>query len=347
MLNLYYNGAVNGSYDTLGNWWLDDGFTIPATALPATGDTIYISASVSTPPSTEVTLNHIYIDGPPNYYAGVNLTGITGDATVAGSNYNYIQGALTGNVTFYGTSFNNGTITGDTTFYDNSSNWAIVNGNATFNDTSYQYTGTVNGNATFNDFSMNTSGWVFGDATFNDYSSNYNNMSSVPSVITGNAIVNYPAERPLSGTVTGFITYVWPSGNSGNGVWGNIYYIDDTASTLDQNGDGRWNGFDYIHGSIVSTIYYTNTSGNGQWSTLTNWNSLANGSGSTPPSIPWTNNITAAADLRIATQNGSAPALGALFIGNNPNVIITGDCDSAIAIQLIDAAGDIISQIID
>jgi hypothetical protein len=44
MANLYFNNTVNTSLSTLGNWWQDDAFTIPASALPTASDDIHIAA---------------------------------------------------------------------------------------------------------------------------------------------------------------------------------------------------------------------------------------------------------------------------------------------------------------
>ncbi len=32
---LYFNGAQNGNWSNLGNWWQDSGFTTPAVAVPS------------------------------------------------------------------------------------------------------------------------------------------------------------------------------------------------------------------------------------------------------------------------------------------------------------------------
>lgn len=128
MANLYYNNAFDTAWDTLGNWWNDDIFTDPALALPATGDTVYLSVGMTSGPSTAVTLAHIYVN------AGiVNFTGAVGNATFSGPSVN-----------------NEGTITGNATFDDYSINYyGTVSGNATFNDYSYNYSGTVSGSAAF------------------------------------------------------------------------------------------------------------------------------------------------------------------------------------------------------
>jgi hypothetical protein len=52
MATLYFYSAPHAAWDTLSNWWQDSAFTIPATAIPATGDTVYIESSITTGPTT-------------------------------------------------------------------------------------------------------------------------------------------------------------------------------------------------------------------------------------------------------------------------------------------------------
>lgn len=73
--------------------------------------------------------------------------------------------------------------------------------------------------------------------------------------------------------------------------YGNIAYNSITAT---QNGDPFtgiwqnqiWNGGDWVGAAPI--LYYTNSSGDGLWSTLSNWNTAADGSGDVPLNIPWT-----------------------------------------------------------
>ena len=133
MANLYYNAAVDAAWDTLGNWWNDALFTDPATALPANGDTVYVSYIMTSGPSTSVTLAHIYSSD-----AVVNFTGAVGDATFNGNSYFY--GTLTGDATFNDSSQSDGTVTGDATFNGSSYNNGTVSGTATYNGlTGYSY----------------------------------------------------------------------------------------------------------------------------------------------------------------------------------------------------------------
>jgi hypothetical protein len=186
MANLYYNAAVNTAWDTLGNWWENEGFNIPALAIPANGDTVYLSGSMTSGPSTSVTLANINV-----LIDAVNFTGAIGNATFSTDSFN--EGTVTGNATFNGTSQNSsGTITGDATFNNTSSNNSIVQGTATFNNSSVNNgncdTGIFNdyssnygnpasgGQPIYNDYSINQYGsYNFQGAVYNDNSSNYSN----------------------------------------------------------------------------------------------------------------------------------------------------------------------------
>jgi hypothetical protein len=206
MANLYYNAAVDTAWNTLGNWWNDSNCFDPALALPATGDTVYLAAGMTSGPSTSVTLFHIYVW---DYFASggfsVDFSGAIGDATFEESLSN--SGTITGNATFQAFTVNtiSGTVAGNATFNSVTVNNGTVNGNATFNDSSYNL-GTISGDATFNDSSNNAVfldfgpivivGTISGDATFNDSSYNhayYNpqlDFANGAAVVGGDAVFN-------------------------------------------------------------------------------------------------------------------------------------------------------------
>jgi hypothetical protein len=189
MANLYYNAAVDTAWDTLGNWWENAGHNTPAAAIPANGDTVYLSGAMTSGPSTSVTLANINV-----LIDAVNFTGAIGNATFSTDSFN--DGTVIGNATFNGTSQNSsGTIVGDATFNDTSSNNARVEGNATFNNSSVNngvcYLGIFNdysynsasgnpaasGQPIFNDYSYNEFGsYEYIGGIFNDNSANYSNQ---------------------------------------------------------------------------------------------------------------------------------------------------------------------------
>jgi hypothetical protein len=76
----------------------------------------------------------------------------------------------------------------------------------------------------------------------------------------------------------------------------------------------------------MSVLFYTNASGDGTWETLTNWNAAADGSGSNPTEIPWsdTDGSTSASNLNDAT-GGVGVTINSTTI--DPNGDVTGSCD--------------------
>jgi hypothetical protein len=208
---LYFNAAVNGSLSTLGNWWQDDGFTIPADALPDSATPVVISSAVTSGTAT---------------YASATITANIGSAVTINAPTNLTNatnaGALVGNSTLNGTSSNTGTITGAVTLNGTSSNVGTITGAVTLNGTSSNV-GTITGSVTLNDTSFN-SGGITGNVTFNE-----NSYQGTGGVITGNASVYHPAQNPLGGSVTGTITYFWPGGT---GLWGGEVWIDGSLSFI-------------------------------------------------------------------------------------------------------------------
>jgi len=119
---LYFNGAVDDAWTTLGNWWLDAGHTQPAGRLPTSDESVVASATITASGQTVVDFT-------------LTSGSLSGTLTV------------TGVATFNGFSANGGTVTGNATFNNDSANFGTVSGDATFNDSSFN-DGTVTGNAT-------------------------------------------------------------------------------------------------------------------------------------------------------------------------------------------------------
>ena len=151
MATFYFNGAVNGEWTELGNWWTDDTFTTQATALPTSSDSVIASATISSNSGSAPTLVDFTLNDPSMNYLMLTIAiTVTGTATFNLGCSN--SGTVVGNAVFNGDAFNNGTISGNATFNDSSYNDSQINGNATFNDSSYDtFNGTVlGGTATYN-----------------------------------------------------------------------------------------------------------------------------------------------------------------------------------------------------
>jgi len=252
--------------------------------------------------------------------------------TFSGS-YNF--GTVTGDATFNDNSSNiGGTVLGDATFNDNSSNNGTVAGNATFNRDSYN-SGTVTGDATFNE-SGDNSGTVTGDATFNGGAFN-------SGTVTGNATFNGYGYYPSAnfGTVSGNATF---NANSYNGsvgiVIGNAAFFDSSYNTGTVIGDLYINGTYYIGGQATATLFFTNTSGDGLWATLLNWE---NHLGANPKEVPWTGFLTGLVNLQLAS-GAPAPLLNGLLVGGKRKIVST--CDERIAQAIIQNGLNIVSPLI-
>jgi hypothetical protein len=124
---LYYNAAVNTSFLTVGNWWLDAAFTVQAGSLPTAADDVIVSAS-------SVLGNGLTVRNLTQTAGGLGSSvTVTGIATFNADGYTSSLRTLTGNAVFNGTAANVGTINGNATFNDSSTNTGTVTGTITDN----------------------------------------------------------------------------------------------------------------------------------------------------------------------------------------------------------------------
>ena len=155
-MTLYFNGAVDSDWNTLGNWWEDFGCTVAASALPASSDDVILFASIYSNSGSEPTI--VNFDLQASYSTlGIPIT-ITGLAAFSGQGA-FLSSTINGNCTFSGnTSYNNGTITGNAEFIFPSflDGTGTVSGTTTL--TNYVlYFKNVGDNQAFND----SSNWFF------------------------------------------------------------------------------------------------------------------------------------------------------------------------------------------
>ena len=194
--NLYFNGAIDNDWNTLGNWWNDSNYTDPATSLPSSIDNIFVvyesggTTGIFTNSGSVPTINNLYITSNNNEaYISIEIN-VLGLATFDGPNtYLYTTTPQSGHAI----------INGNCLFINGSSPWSTVveppevtiNGNVTFNDNSYNYRAYINGNAIFNDNSYNNNGTINGNVTFRG--SSYNRSG-----ITGSVTIAY--EKGINGS---------------------------------------------------------------------------------------------------------------------------------------------------
>jgi hypothetical protein len=135
-VTLYFNGAVDGDWTTVGNWWLDAGHAVAAGRLPAEIDSVVATASITASGQTVVDFTLNDPDANKELFGSLVVTGIATFNTSARNN-------------------TNATVTGNATFNDGAGNFGTIDGNATFNGGSGNYlSGTVTGDATFNGTSL-------------------------------------------------------------------------------------------------------------------------------------------------------------------------------------------------
>jgi hypothetical protein len=258
MATLYFNGAVDTDWATLGNWWTSGAFTTQASALPTSSDSVVLSATCDTNSGSEPTVvNLTYSSGN---LEGVAVT-VTGNATFNDSSVN--DGTVTGNATFNDNTQNAGNVTGNAVFNGNTTNYSAVTGNATFNVQGFNF-GTIGGNATFNDDSrnlvsseFNLIGTVTGNATFT--ASSYLGNPNIGAV---GGTVTFSSASPVSFTM-----------NAATGDW-----TADTTNWVFTTAGQNWTfndssvlgGYDFSNGSVVITGNATfNDSSTNQYGTVT------------------------------------------------------------------------------
>jgi hypothetical protein len=79
----------------------------------------------------------------------------------------------------------------------------------------------------------------------------------------------------------------------------------------------------------MANLYYTNASGDYTWENLANWNTAADGSGSNPTEIPWTetDGSTSASNLIDASGGAGVTISQNTFTTIDPNGVVSGTCD--------------------
>jgi hypothetical protein len=146
---LYFNGAVDGDWATVGNWWLDEEHTEPAGRLPASADSAVVSALLDNNSGGPVTVANLTLESVIFQYFEITVTGV---AIFNGGSFLDAAGIF-GNAIFNNNSgIQDGGVTGNVVFNDTSffSGDSYITGNATFNDNARMDTfGDVSGTATF------------------------------------------------------------------------------------------------------------------------------------------------------------------------------------------------------
>jgi hypothetical protein len=220
---LYFNNNTgDGTWDTSENWWSDVSMQTPAGSIPSNGDAVYIAADICTGPSQTVNLDHVYVadesTGGGNFT--VNLSNAVSDVTFNNGSYNYYGSAITGNVTFTGSSypfnpisqdfFYGGSVTGSVTFTADNVTFTIGDGQYWNMDTSsWIFTGVGTPTWIFNGGTLNST-TINGNAIFNFGSYSYSSKVDGNATFTGTSYSNDPTgvDMQVNGSgVTGTVTF--------------------------------------------------------------------------------------------------------------------------------------------
>ena len=130
---LYFTGAADSDWATLGNWFDDAEGTVAASSLPTAADSVIATAFIDSNSGSEPTVANFTMNDPDNNEIKISIPiTVTGLATFNGGAENL--STITGNATFNDFALNVGTVTGNATFNGSSENGGAVTGNATFND---------------------------------------------------------------------------------------------------------------------------------------------------------------------------------------------------------------------
>lgn len=132
----YFYSTSSSDWMDVGNWYEDNGATIPSDSVPSEGfETIVVAGSVA--PEVDIDL-WITPDSVDASETGISFTSITTNA---------VDGVVTGDASFYGDLQVYATVYGDAFFYDSTVNYGVIDGDATFICGANNY-GTVNGTLT-------------------------------------------------------------------------------------------------------------------------------------------------------------------------------------------------------
>jgi hypothetical protein len=278
-MNLYYNAAVDNDWNTLGNWWQDDQFTVPADALPTSADDVKLFAgnygdeifnsgpdavanSVTGGPSGPFT--HIAMNLTCSVFGLYVAIGQSGTVNIVDGTLPAEYDFLPGSRAVFDT-WNEGTINGNCTFYlSNNYPNGVINGDCNFIFQAYNY-GTVNGNATFDATSemAGGNGVVIGDATFtrdgewfyDGYISYLLGTVTGVRTFTGNN-VSFKLNGSYSWT---YDTTNWAFPNC-SPVWS---FYDSSYNSGTITGDCTFHDSSYSNGSITGDCTFYDYTGSG------------------------------------------------------------------------------------
>lgn len=274
-MNLYYNAASDNAWDTLSNWWEDSSYTIPASALPGSGDNAYLDMPIFVGPSTPTTVSSVFVGSINTATFDVDLSNLSVSTFLSIENQAILSGML-GTVALFQAN-NSATISGSfvlgggvATFYDDTNLSGTIENPSSlviFNNSASNQGG-VNYDAEFNQFATNV-GMVVGNATFNrtEYDANFT-VGTVSGMVTVNGPFIIGEGQNWSGNDSGWGgTRTWQfdsDGQNSGTITGVSVFNNLSANSGLANGGATFNddSINNSSGEVVGNVTFNDTSWN-------------------------------------------------------------------------------------
>ena len=266
----YFNNAANdANWNTLGNWWLDESFTIPSDSLPMNDDVVHAYQPITISPETFVHLYelevhnndpHIHTYGVDNFSAdilNIEKSYFNGEPIFVNANVTLnstLYSEVFGIHNFYDTSNCAGRPKwGVTNFYDNSQvQFGDTKGHVLFYDNTYNsQNGALRPTAIGDPFNVSL---VYGSAKF------YNNSYNRGIILVETTF--YDNSYMLGGTATtSLVTFNNNSSmKSGATINGNVVFNDnsymESGATINGNVTVNYPAQNPLLGTVNGTITY-------------------------------------------------------------------------------------------
>lgn len=162
----YYNYSASTDWNTLSNWYVDNGYNQLAASIPDSTQDVVLNSDITSDSSAGAVANNITVNTNVELWISVTVTTLTifntgsyyGDGTNSitltsptvtfnGDSYLATGASIVGDVNFYDTSANNGSITGNVTvYYAHAVPFNSSNGN----------NGTISGTISYSGYSSRT-----------------------------------------------------------------------------------------------------------------------------------------------------------------------------------------------
>jgi hypothetical protein len=268
----YFNGAVDGNWGELGNWWMDPAYTIPAIDFPEVGDSVTIDGVVISNSFGAIFVDSLSVinNGSISGVGPINLT----------YNANFEDNAV------LGSSLELHAENGDVTFNSNSTAGAssiyatrvMFNGTSKNTGASFVVSEASNGGITFNGDAYNQgtiaagSFVVFTQNSYNDTdgeinaTTTFSNSSRNLGLVTG--VTKFKDSSYNSGAINSVSMAIFLGSTYSTGTITNDACFHSSIINNDINNGSVGGAKTVCAGGIM---YFHDPSDNGDWGDLGNW----------------------------------------------------------------------------